>query len=274
VAGAGVAGIWLGWRAWSDWQLANDKRLTPDRYIPLELVEKERLNHNTFRIRLATAAQPSADYPILSCLYIKDDNIQVMRAYTPINDPFHDGFIDLVVKRYEHGSISRMMARTAVGEEVFVRGPMMEYDYSPNSKDEIGMIAGGTGITPMYQLIRRILQNPDDKTKRLWLIYCNKTEEDILLKKELDALQAHHPDRLTIMYVLEETTDTKYARGYVTEDMVRQMEELENRMVFVCGPDGMLSHVSGQRARDFSQGSVTGILGKMGYKSSQVFKLE
>ncbi|KAI9491366.1 hypothetical protein BDB00DRAFT_767111 [Zychaea mexicana] len=271
-----VGGSYLGYKAWQ-WHLTNDKRLSPDRYVALELIDKQQLTSDAYRLRLATEAQPDHEFPILSCLYIKDDNIQVMRAYTPINDPYKDGHVDLVVKRYAHGSISKMLARTQLHESVFVRGPMEEYPYQPNSlKSEIGMIAGGTGITPMYQLIKRVLNNPDDKTERLWLIYCNKTEKDILLKKELDELKENHKDRLHILYVLDHPPqDWQGGRGYVSQDMIRSMlTQKENSFVFVCGPDAMLAHVSGQRARDFSQGSVRGLLGQMGFASNQVWKLE
>jgi cytochrome-b5 reductase len=46
------------------------------------------------------------------------------------------------------------------------------------------MIAGGTGITPCYQIIKAVLNNPNDKTK-VNLVYSNTTQEDILLKDEL-----------------------------------------------------------------------------------------
>jgi NAD(P)H-flavin reductase len=36
--------------------------------------------------------------------------------------------------------------------------------------EKIGLIAGGTGITPCYQLIKHILNNPNDKTK-ITLVY-------------------------------------------------------------------------------------------------------
>ena len=127
----------------------------------------------------------------------------------------------------------------------------------------------------MYQLIKNVLNNPDDKT-RLWLIYCNKTQQDILLKKELDALKEQHTDRLDIMYVLDNPPqDWQGGVGYVTEAMISTMAKENNkRFVFVCGPDAMLAHVSGQRARDFTQGPVRGVLGRMGFSSNQVWKLE
>lgn len=137
--GTGLLGTYWGWRTWRQWQLENDKRLTPDRYVGLELTEKEQLTHDAFRLRLATERQ-SSPFPVLSCLYVKDDMIQVMRAYTPINDPFKDGYVDLIVKRYENGSVSRMLSKTAVHDKIFVRGPMVEYDYQPNRFEEIGMV--------------------------------------------------------------------------------------------------------------------------------------
>lgn len=63
------------------------------------------------------------------------------------------------------------------------------------------MIAGGTGITPMLQIIRAALKNPLDFTK-LSLIYANVNYEDILLKKELDELAEKYPKRFTVYYVL------------------------------------------------------------------------
>lgn len=44
------------------------------------------------------------------------------------------------------------------------------------------MLAGGTGITPMFQVLNAILKNPRDTTS-VTLLYGNLTEEDILLRK-------------------------------------------------------------------------------------------
>ena len=44
------------------------------------------------------------------------------------------------------------------------------------------MIAGGTGITPIYQIIQYICSNPEDKTE-LVLLFLNRTEDDLLLTR-------------------------------------------------------------------------------------------
>ena len=59
------------------------------------------------------------------------------------------------------------------------------------------MIAGGTGITPMYQVIKAVLKQADDETQ-LALLYANQSPDDILLFEELQSL-AEDP-RLRVWY--------------------------------------------------------------------------
>jgi cytochrome-b5 reductase len=47
-----------------------------------------------------------------------------------------------------------------VGDSMDFRGPVVTLNYEPNTALCLGMIAGGTGITPMYQIIRTVLSNP------------------------------------------------------------------------------------------------------------------
>jgi len=65
---------------------------------------------------------------------------------------------------------------------------------------EIGMVAGGTGITPMYQVIRAILDDPTDPTK-IHLLFANRSEEDILLKEELE--EAAKDPRIKVYYTID-----------------------------------------------------------------------
>ena len=54
------------------------------------------------------------------------------------------------------------------------------------------MIAGGTGTTPIMQLVRAVFRDPEDETC-LSLLFANQTEEDILLRNELEKVQKKHP---------------------------------------------------------------------------------
>jgi NAD(P)H-flavin reductase len=66
-----------------------------------------------------------------------------------------------------------------------------------------GMLAGGSGITPMYQVLTTILSDSSDRT-RVSLIFGNIAEQDILIREELDALAHKHPERFRLHYVLNQ----------------------------------------------------------------------
>ena len=53
------------------------------------------------------------------------------------------------------------------------------------------MLAGGTGITPIYQVAQAILKDPEDLTE-MHVVYANRTEDDILLREELDTWAKEH----------------------------------------------------------------------------------
>ncbi|KAI8369837.1 hypothetical protein EDC96DRAFT_108369 [Choanephora cucurbitarum] len=268
---------YFGWEKYDAY--TNNNKLSQDQYTPLGLIKKQQISPDSYLLRLEVKKEQNKEYPVPSCVYIKDDAIQVMRPYTPINqNPYSDGYMDLVIKKYQDGSVSRTLTSfTPHQHKVHVRGPMVEPEclYEPKSVDEVGMIAGGTGISPMYQLICRILENPDDQTTSVWLIYGNKTEKDILLRQELDQLQAKYNDRFRVKYVLENPPSDAYERGYVTENMIRDMMlNKEKRKIYVCGPNRMLAAVCGERARDYSQGPVTGLLSELGFQSDEIWKFQ
>jgi cytochrome-b5 reductase len=109
-----------------------------------------------------------------------------------------------------------------IGDKIRVKGPKGQFKYHPTLASELGMIAGGTGITPMLQIIRAALKNPQDPTK-LSLIYANVNFEDILLKKELDAMVAKHPNRFKVYYVLNNPPPAwSGGVGFVSKEQIQQ----------------------------------------------------
>lgn len=137
-AAAATAGGYLCWENYK----TGPQMLDAGRYVPLKMVKKEQISPDSYRLRLSTKQKIDKEFPVPSCLYIKDDTIQVMRAYTPINsNPYKDGFIDLVVKRYPNGSVSRTLSGFEPNDDVHVRGPMIEeYEYKENTLDQVGMV--------------------------------------------------------------------------------------------------------------------------------------
>jgi cytochrome-b5 reductase len=146
---------------------------------------------------------------------------EIVRSYTPISGDHQPGFVDLLIKSYPQGNISKHMASLQVGQTIRVRGPKGAFVYTPNMVRHFGMIAGGTGITPMLQVIRAIVRGraAGDKTE-VDLIFANVTAQDILLREDLDAL-AKEDSNIRIHYVLDKPPEGWTGGvGFVTADMI------------------------------------------------------
>lgn len=172
---------------------------------------------------------------------------EFVRPYTPITLDDTLGHFDLLVKTYPLGNASQYLASLSVGAKVRFRGPKGRFLYKPNMAREVGMIAGGTGITPILQVIKAILRNPEDKTK-IYLIFANLSVEDILLHEELKGLAEKHADQLKVHFVLNTppSEDWTGSVGYITADIIKthgpaiSSNEKETR-ILMCGPPPMMS---------------------------------
>jgi cytochrome-b5 reductase len=142
--------------------------------------------------------------------------------------------------------------------------------------EHIALIAGGTGITPMWQTARAIFKNPEDKTK-VTLVFGNVSEEDILLKREWEHLENTYPQRFRAFYVLDNPPETwQGGKGMVTKELLKTVlpepKEGEKIKIFVCGPPGMYKAISGGKKSPSDQGELDGYLKELGYSKDQVYK--
>ncbi|KAJ3519946.1 hypothetical protein NM688_g9228 [Phlebia brevispora] len=220
--------------------------LDPKKWQEFPLTQKIIISPNTALYRFALPhPQDILGLPIGQHISVAAEinGKDIMRSYTPTSSDDDLGHFDLVIKAYEKGNISRHISLLKIGDKIKVKGPKGQFTYSPDLSREIGMIAGGTGITPMLQIVRAALKNPQDKTK-LSLIYANVNAEDILLKKELDELASAHPDRFTVFYVLNNPPHGwKGGVGFVTKEHIEKHMPPSSHdiKVLMCGPPPMMT---------------------------------
>ncbi|CAO3611296.1 unnamed protein product [Cunninghamella echinulata] len=214
-------------------------------YKKFKLIEKIVISHNTAIYRFVLPRKDAIlGLPIGQHISVMAEinGKEVSRSYTPTSSDEHVGHFDLLIKSYPTGNISKLFGELKIGDSVSVRGPKGNFNYTPNLVKNIGMIAGGTGITPMLQIIRAIARNPEDKTQ-VSLIFANVNEEDILLKKELDELAAKH-DNFKVYYVLNNPpAGWTGGVGFVTQDMIKEHLPTASKdtKILLCGPPPMVS---------------------------------
>ena len=125
------------------------------------------------------------------------------------------------------------------------------------------LIAGGAGITPIFQLTRGILQNPSDHTK-ITLIYGINSDADALFRSEFDEFEKIYPGRFRAVYTVSNPVrGSTLRRGYVTKNLLEEvLGEQKSDKVFVCGPPKMEEALTGRK----------GILEELGFAKGQVHK--
>lgn len=174
-----------------------------------------------------------------------------------------------MVKQYPNGKASTHLHSLVPGDTLTVAAPLKGYPWKPNQFSQIYMIAGGAGITPLYQLLQGILKNPDDKTK-VNLVFGVNTEQDLLLREELEDYKKRFPGRFDFVYtVTQKEEGSSLRQGRVTEELLREVTQEatgKDTKVFVCGPPGMEEALAG------AKGSGGGILGRLGFTKDQVYR--
>ncbi|KAL4772545.1 hypothetical protein BDW60DRAFT_222451 [Aspergillus nidulans var. acristatus] len=219
--------------------------LDPRQWRSFPLTGKKEVAPNVYRLVFAL---PKAD-DILGlptgqhvALRATVDGKTVQRSYTPISNNTDRGHIELLIKVYPQGLLTNHLAQMEIGETIEMRGPKGAMKYSAQYAHRIGMIAGGTGITPMYQLIRAICEDESDNTQ-VSLLYANNSEADILLREELENFAERFPHKFKMEYVLSfPDANWKGYRGFVNGEMIAKHigSPAADAKVLLCGPPPMV----------------------------------
>ena len=107
-----------------------------------------------------------------------------------------------------------------------------------NEFSHVGLIGGGSGITPLYQVLTYALRDPNNTTK-FTLLFGNVSEKDILLREELDRLKKKYPNNFDVVYFVDKSDGSGIAtEGHITKNAIGKYFNPslgEKTKIFVCG---------------------------------------
>ncbi|KAH9600506.1 Flavoprotein pyridine nucleotide cytochrome reductase-like [Trypanosoma melophagium] len=261
---------------------ASQSPFSQSEFLSFTLINSYDESHNTKVFRFAL---PEADMPlnleVSSCItarYVDKDGKDVIRPFTPINKSDQRGYFEIIVKNYNNSKMGNHLFSLKKGDTMEFKGPWVKLPIKANQYKSIGMIAGGTGIAPMYQVARNILRTPKN-TSEVSLIYANTRKEDVLLGNELNELMETYPLFSPYFVLSKAPSDWMGGVGYVNKEMIKSLMPPPNRagdsIILVCGPPPFMEAISGDK--DFntkppSQGQLKGMLKELGYMDKMIFK--
>ncbi|KAF2213302.1 hypothetical protein CERZMDRAFT_40159 [Cercospora zeae-maydis SCOH1-5] len=183
----------------------------------------------------------------------------IIRSYTPISECTQKGTMDVLVKIYfgseaegkAGGKMSMALEQIPLGHFVDFKGPIGKFEYLGQGLATVNavrrnvktfyMICGGSGITPIFQVLRAVMQDKEDET-RCVVLDGNRLVEDILCKEDLDRFAKENPERCTILHTLTKAPDDwQGLRGRIAAPLLREHVDRRKHgdgeaMVLICGP--------------------------------------
>jgi ring-1,2-phenylacetyl-CoA epoxidase subunit PaaE len=152
--------------------------------------------------------------------------------------------LTLTIKRIKGGKVTNFLAENLkVGDSLEVTAPSGQFFLNPepaNQKHYV-MIAGGSGITPIYSMIGTVLKF--EPKSKITLLYANRNANSIIFKEKFEKWTKDFPDQLEVKHFLSEEENPKNAiKGYITKVSLEELINQHSKTkldYYLCGPEMM-----------------------------------
>ncbi|KAG8343427.1 putative NADH-dependent fumarate reductase [Trypanosoma vivax] len=180
------------------------------------------------------------------------DGQQLLGYYSPITLPDDLGTISLLV-RGDKGTLREWISALRPGDSVEIKacgGLCIEQDpenerllFRNKVIRKFGLIAGGTGVAPMLQIIRAAFQKPYASTiDSVRLIYASEDFESLTYRKILADYAEKNRDKFACRYVLNNPPEGwTEGVGFISRKSLQSTLQppSDDLLVAICGPQVM-----------------------------------
>lgn len=236
------------------------KEKKDNRYKTLKVKEVVHIAKDA--VNLVFEPQDDFDYEPGQFITIIDkvNGEKVRRAYSLCTTPFVDDYPAVTVKRVSGGRMSNHLNdNMKEGDLVEIMEPMGMFTttYNETQARHAVFFGGGSGITPLYSILRSVLiKEPNSKVS---LVYGNRSDAYIIFRDSLKQLQEKYGDRLQVIHILEEGA-ADYS-GRMNTSFVKEVTDklgCDAATEFhICGPQPMMDVVvEGLSASGYSQDKI------------------
>jgi ring-1,2-phenylacetyl-CoA epoxidase subunit PaaE len=175
---------------------------------------------------------------------------EVRRTYS-ICSAVQDNLLRIAIKCVPGGVFSTWANETfTLGFQVDMLSPSGNFNVplAPENRKHYLAFAAGSGITPVFGIIKTILIA--EPQSRVTLVYGNRSSASVILKEELSDLKDLYRERLNLVFIMtREPQEIELFNGRIDRAKCDALLEkwIDPRGVdtaFICGPRGMMDDVS------------------------------
>lgn len=235
-------------------RLIRKKKLTHDTYeLTFRIPEDKSFGLRTGEHITIYSANPNKLWNGLDDL--ETESI-IKRKYTPTE--INKGYFKLAIKEYkpsdtypDGGKMSQILAKLKVNDTIIISGPNGHNTYLGHGRimvhnkmietTHIYMICAGTGLTPMYNILKNVLESPQDKT-RITMLYVNKTKQDIMLNKKLMLLQQKYSQQYQLYSCLTQDPESNADFHHRPDKAIlEKIISKDKSIIMLCGPKSFVN---------------------------------
>jgi len=173
----------------------------------------------------------------------------IRRAYSLCSSPVANEPVAVTIKHVPGGKMSEWISSNLKpGSRMEVMPPVGNFVFRPHAQKKrwFMLFAAGSGITPVFSMIKTILLS--EPQSYVSLLFGNRTEEDIIYRKTLQELSDKYPSRFKVIHTLTQPSGSWFGEtGRIDEELImhtlsllKPVSPFEETQVFMCGPHGMM----------------------------------
>ncbi|QEG35800.1 2Fe-2S iron-sulfur cluster-binding protein [Bythopirellula goksoeyrii] len=168
----------------------------------------------------------------------------IRRSYTISSSPTQGYYCEITVKREEYGTGSRFLHdQVKVGDTLEVQAPSGKFVFTGKESEDIVLIGGGVGITPMMSVTRALTDmawNGD-----IYFIVACHDPEHFIFESKLRRLQERH-DNLHIFVAMSRIKEdiNGYRKARLSRELLTEwVPSIAAKRIHICGPPAMMDAV-------------------------------
>lgn len=172
------------------------------------------------------------------------ENEVFKRAYSIASSPTDKDHMDITMNLV--GEFTKKLWQCKVNEHLVFKGPYGKFYFDESMKQDLVLVGGGLGITPLRSIIRYCTNKK--LSNKIKLIYSVRTPDAIVYKEELENFKEKNPNYECVFTITRPKPESKWNGrvGRIDENLLKEsIKDMENTLFFICGP---LQFARGARA--------------------------
>ena len=219
-----------------------ETQLINEYVLKISKIIEETLSVKVFRVELPKDANIGF-YPgqFFMVSFVNDPEIKTSRAYSIASSPLNKDYLEIALDKV--GPFTTKLFTMKEGELLKFKGPYGKFYFSEDMKNNLMLIAGGTGITPLISIIRYC--NDKKLSNKIKFLYSVRTPSDIIYKEELENIKKSNKNFDYIVTITRPNSENWKGRiGRIDRELLKQnIQNIEESLYYLCGPKEFVHNI-------------------------------